>query len=229
MRRFFLSLLAAEKPSFLSKASDHDVDLAKNISRLKEMQQAATGGNPTAACAIYDGLPQSLKGDKYMLLLRLRAAQELGDEAYRQALEDFQKYHPDDPSLDLVSIDHYFLTKQYDKELAVIDHIESTIGGDPYLNIYRANTMLVQGKYNEALRYAKKASDGDKQMQSAYETELGIALKAKNYSDVARVLAILDRDFHQPVDSLVNDAQFAGFRKSKEYLEWKKTTNKDSR
>jgi predicted Zn-dependent protease len=131
--------------------------------------------------------------------------------------------------LDLVSIDHYFLTKQYDKVLAVLDHIDSTIGGDPYLNIYRANTMIAQGKYNEALRYAKKASDGEKKTESACQTELGIALKAKNYSEVAKALTTLDQEFHQPVDSLVDNDEFAGFRKSKEYSEWNKTRNKSSR
>ena len=40
MRQMYISALAADKPSFLSKKNDHDADLANNITKLTEMADA---------------------------------------------------------------------------------------------------------------------------------------------------------------------------------------------
>jgi len=225
MRHLYLSVLAADKPSFLSKENSHDVDLAKHMNKLQEMGDAVLREhNPSRAIAIYDALPNTIKGEKVFLLLRMKAVQSSEDDAeYRKVLVDFQKYHPDDPCLDLISIDHYFLTKQFKKELAAIDHIDSVVGGDPYLNILRANTYFAQGKIDQALRFARKASEAEKDMKFAYETELGIAVSAKKFSDIARLLSILERDFHDRVDTWLKNPSYAAFKASKEYAVWKKS------
>ena len=58
-------------------------------------------------------------------------------------------------------------------------------------------------------------------MKAAYETELGIAISARKFADVARLLSVLQRDFHVPVEALVEDPQYADFKASKEYAAWK--------
>ena len=156
MRHVYLSALAGDKPAFLSKENDHDADLAKNLGKVQEMSDAVRQNNPRQAIAVYNALPQSIKGEKAFLMARLMAAQSLDDDAeYRNVLDDFRKYYPEDPCLDLINIDHYFLTKQFDKLLAAIDHIETVVGGDPYLDVFRANAYRAQGKFAEALRSAQ--------------------------------------------------------------------------
>ena len=59
-------------------------------------------------------------------------------------------------------------------------------------------------------------------MKAAYDAELAIAISAKDFSDVARLLSVLERDFHVRIDSLLEDPQYDGFKKSKEYAAWNK-------
>ena len=167
MRRLYLSALAAEKPSFLAKENDHDADLAKNLGKIQEISDAIRQNNPRQAIAVYDALPQSIKGEKVPLLARLMAAQSLDDDAeYRKAMDDFRRYFPEDPCLDLINIDHYFLTKQFDKELAAIDHIETVVGGDPYLNVLRANVYFAQGKIDPGAAICPQGFRGGERPES---------------------------------------------------------------
>ena len=58
---------------------------------------------------IYDRLPDSLKKQKTILLLRLTAAASLTPEQQEDAaIRDFRSACPHDPALDLILIDRYY-------------------------------------------------------------------------------------------------------------------------
>lgn len=95
MRRVYFLELAADKPGFLSKENDRDADLVKSSGKLQEMADAMRQKDPRHVIAVYDTLPQSIKGDKVVLMLRLMAAQSLNDDSeHGKVLDDFESTIP---------------------------------------------------------------------------------------------------------------------------------------
>jgi hypothetical protein len=69
-------------------------------------------GKPAEALAIYRSLRPETRKQKVVPLGRIAAAQAADDDReYAGALEEYRKLFPDDPSLDLLSVDAFFMRK----------------------------------------------------------------------------------------------------------------------
>ena len=135
-RRDFLPLVAHKQRSVFDKLTGAESDFIKHMDQWRKLVQATQAGQSKRALDIYERLPESLKKEKNILLVRLQAARKSGNErAYSKAIEDLEKYFPNDPCRILVSIDGYVMREEYDKAVASIEQLNNTIGGDPILQV----------------------------------------------------------------------------------------------
>jgi tetratricopeptide (TPR) repeat protein len=224
MRRLIIPLVAQENQGFLDKLRGRENEFYRHISDIQRMGKARQDGQPSQALAIYRQLPASVRQDKTVQLIRLQAAQASGDdEEYLGAMEDFRASFPDDACMDLMCIDYYLLKKQYADALAGIDKVDKAVGGDPYLNLVRANANFESGKFAEAREAASKAIEDEPTMVEAYWSLVAISLREKKFDDTLKLLRMIATKFHVEFQDLAKVPEYADFVKSPQYKEWLKT------
>ncbi len=191
------------------------------MDKVKQMSEAVLDGRPRDALAIFDGLPDSLKHDKVVLLVRLRTVQALDDdEACTKAIAEMHALFPDDPNTDLLSIDYYFLKKMTKEALEAIDRLDKSVGGDPYLDVLRANTHFQSGDLATAREDAERAVKREATLIEGYWTLVTISLSEERYDDTAALLDTLRDRFHVTFQDLSKMPAYKGFVASPQYRAW---------
>ena len=84
------------------------------------MTEAARKGETDRVSMIYASLPEPLRREKSILMMRLKATAS-DDDRYLAALDDYARYYPDAPDTKLHLVDAYFLRKRYDQVIAQLD------------------------------------------------------------------------------------------------------------
>jgi tetratricopeptide (TPR) repeat protein len=150
----------------------------------------------------------------------------LDERQYEQAIQDFRKFFPDDPALDLVTVDSYDMQKQYGKARAAVDRVDRAVGGDPYLNLLRAQFYFVEKKYDEALQCARKAVAAESDLAPAYWVQVNVSLHKKDFDETTRLLGVLEQDLGIRIGKLTTIPEYADYVKSPQYATWAKRPRK---
>ena len=194
---------------------------------------ALQAGKPAAAEAILNALPAEWQKQKSIMQMRIVAAngvaaqkmqarQPIGN-AYRQAVEAFQTTFPEADNLPLLLLDYHFLEQNFPLAAQAVDQLDQQVGGDPYLNLIRANIAIGQNDTEAARGFVKtlikalpdKATEG-------YGILLDLAIESEDHAAVTRVLKALEAEtpVRFPVD-FNNAKPFADYMASPEYEKWK--------
>lgn len=221
LRRMYL--LAAKEAGYnlVDKLMGKEQEFLKNVPKLQAMQRLTQEQKFAEVVTTFGELPPSLRQDKSFLLVRLNAASQLGGAEYQKAIQDFEKAFPNDPSLDLISIDGHLLRKDYAAVMKTIDRLDQRVK-DPYLQYLRGSVMLDKGEGKEARRYFQAAIDAEPSLPLPYWVMIGLSLQDKKYKDTARYLTAVERDVGVELGDLEGVEQYAGFVKSPEFKAWKR-------
>lgn len=211
--------------SLRAKLTPGENDYIKHAAKIAEMSAHLREGRFQQVLEGYQQLPDSLKKDKSLLLMRLSAASELDEKAYEQAIDAFQKAYPHDAALQLVSIEREFTRKRYAEARAAIDRLDKLVN-DPYLNVLRASTYVEEQNYERALECARKAAEQEKDLAAAYWSQVTISLKKKDFVETTRLLTFIEQELHIPIVDLTALPEYAEYVKSPQYAAFAKRKGK---
>jgi predicted Zn-dependent protease len=158
---------------------------------------------------------------KAVLLVRLRAAQQLGEDENLAAIDALRAAFPDDPGLHLATLDALITREQWDEAHAALSAINEAVGGDPYLHSVRGNLYVLEGKLEEAESMADLMLAQDPTWQDAYWLQVSVALAQHDHPRTARLLTKIRDELGAEILDLTQIAEYAEFVKSPEYAEWK--------
>jgi hypothetical protein len=221
VRRLYIPVAARTAHGLLDRLPGTERVFLKNVPQFERMTTEVRNGHPAEALKIYHQLPPEMKKDKGVLLIRLQAAQDVSDLEYSRAIDDFRATHPDLACVELLSIGYYLLKKDAPRALACIDRFEKALGGDPYLNVTRANIHAEANEYDAARTDARTAIAQDPTLQDAYWTLVTISLQEHQFADTVKLLNQLEDRFHVPLGDMTLLPVFAEFVQSPEYQTWK--------
>jgi hypothetical protein len=221
-RRGYVQAAAQQNRGLFSRLVGADQDYANSLPKLKEMGDLTRAGKNREALDVYDKLPAAVQKDKTFLLLRLQAAQQVDERTYSAAIERLRELYPKDPCVDILSIDGFALLKQYDKSIAAIDHLDKSLGGDPYLNILRAGVFLTANQPEKARDAAAAGVKGSPDMISCYWSLLTAYLRLADHAAALKTLKLIDQTFRLEFGDLTTVPEYAKFVKSPQYEEWKR-------
>ena len=219
----------------LSGGSEADsLAVAQGMQRASSALQA---GKPATAEAILSALPPRWQKQKSIMQMRIVAANGVAAQklqagkpignAYRRAVEAFQTTFPKADNLPLLLMDYHFLKQDYPKTAKAVDQLDQQVGGDPYLNLFRANIAIGQNDAEAARGFVEtlikalpdKAPEG-------YGILLDQAIETQNHVETTRILKALEAEtpVRFPID--FNKAEpFANYMASPEYEKWKAYKN----
>jgi tetratricopeptide (TPR) repeat protein len=119
----------------------------QEVTRINKLLQE---GQYQSAKDIIDGLPINMQALKVMQIYNIITCSHLGDSLHQDAISKFERDFPNDPALNLVLIDGYFLKKEYAKALETINKLDRQIDKDPFLDYQRGLIYNMMGKKGEA-------------------------------------------------------------------------------
>ena len=220
-RRLFLPIVAEANKGRVARLLKGEEDLIKHSGEIQQFTQLTRAGKPQEALAVYDALPQSIRNEKAFMILRLMNTAKVDDAQYQRAIAEYQKQFPNDPGGVLVGLDGLFLNKEYDKVLESIDALEKQIGGDPYLDLYRANAHISKGDNKKGKAYLAKLMKAEPTLAQTYYSMLDLTLAEQNWDETARLLTAAEQKANVRFDDLESAEVFAGFVKTPQYKKWK--------
>jgi tetratricopeptide (TPR) repeat protein len=221
MHRSFLQAAARLDPSLLDRLTGTENEFVRNVDNILALTTQFRQGRFREAMQVYEQLPPGLQHDENVLLMRLRMAQSLSDEQYQAVLEAMRTTFPRNANVDLLSIDYFLLKKDYARARKCIDRLDAATGGDPYLDLFRANAYMAEDKFEQARQATERLIKQEPEMVFAYWLALAISVKQQRYTDTARLLTILRQRFNIEMKDLSTIPEYAGFVKSPEYIRWR--------
>lgn len=204
-----------------------DQTFAKDMEGVLAFVKLARSGQGKEALKAYDALSNTLKKDPAVMVLRIAAAANSGDDtAHLRAIDDFRATHPDSPAAPLLSIDAYIIREKWDEAMKAVDQLDKLIGGDPYLEVIRANITFAQEQIPNARAFLDRAIQREPTMADAYYTAIDLALLQKDFDEVARLLSAATRNAGITWPDLSKSEGFAEFVNSPAYKRWREESAK---
>jgi len=215
--------VALQVATVTGRAADH-ADFVRQLQAGSRMEEQVNRQRADDALATFEELPENLRGEKWLHLIRLNAAAAVGPQKLGSAIADYGRRFPKDPTLDLVCVNLFARGKQYAAALGAIDRLDAAMGGDPYLDVLRAYLMLAQDKPAEAKAACLKAAAREPGLHGAHDVLLEVALKERDHAETLRLLDLLEKQFRVSYGDLTRHGpRFAEFMKSPEYQRYAKT------
>jgi hypothetical protein len=204
-------------------ADGPDSPLRALVTSIPKIRDLMFGGKPDEARRILTALPASIRDHKLLLLLEITLESSADNEpGMLDAIKRFEAKYPGDPALELVSVDAAYLRKKYDDVLVRVDRLDKRIGGDPYLDVIRANAHLLAGRPARAIEVAKRGTEKEPALESLWWSLLTAQAKSSDFQGAAATLEVLRTRFNAALDpsSMATDERFTVLVASKPYLDW---------
>ena len=220
-RAFIMSTLRLAEAS-TAKLKGIEPEFQQHFKKIELMNDFIRVGQYKDVLRLYDQLPLRLQRDKNVMLTRLVAAQAVGGDANKAAIDDFRNFFPDDPCIERFAIVYCVEKRDFPAALSKVDVIEKAIGGDPYLDVIRATLQLEADNPAAARKLAEKAVAAEPTLRDAYMTLVFVSLKEGNHAETLDRLKDAYRRFAPALGDLTKQPKFAEFVKSPQYQEWLK-------
>ncbi len=151
-----------------------------------------------------DKLADQLPREKMFLLMDLHLCSVEKPERLETILERFDALDPNDPTpyLHLLMSDF----QEQKLKLPVIDELDRRLGGDPYLNLYRAMYYRSLGEHDKALSHIREGIAGAPETPELYFTLFDVLILKKDFDGTIKAFNdFLSETNLNPADFLVYD------------------------
>ena len=156
----FSKTLAQSLVLLSDKISDMNADEKSRVLHVRKINELLEGGNAEQARRNFDELPGYLRKDKAFQLMHIRITSKLGDSAYLSALNEYKTDFPKDPNLGLLLIDAYVMQKDYPAAISAVDHLDSAVHRDTFLDYDRALICKLEGDPAQSRYYLRRLYSG---------------------------------------------------------------------
>ena len=226
--RAILPMITEGRKNALERLTSKESAYVQHFSKIAQGLQLIRTAKYAEALAQFAQLPTSLQRERFVLVMRLRAAQNVGDAEYLKVITDWEQAYPEDPALDLVSIDGDILRKDYAKAIKHVDALNKELGGDAYLTYLKGNIYFIAGTYPSAAACAREVLAAEPTLTSAWDILLNSSIREKKYDETAGILEeFAEKHPRANIKKIVDETEsYGGFRASPEYAKWAATLEK---
>ena len=219
-RHLFLPLLAQNDPEKLKTLSPPELALANHSNDLKTMLDLCVQEKFTEALRLFKTFPKELQENRFVLLNALRLSQKVSQEELLSIEKTYIRLYPDDPALDLLGLDVYWVGKEFGRALDCIDHLQKRVGDDAVLLTIRATCLVEMSKYEEASQCVRRAVEIEKSLDFACREQVVIALHQKDWDLVFSALTAYELNVGQPLGDISKMDLYKDFIATDQYKQW---------
>ena len=221
LHHLFLPFAVQSQRNLLDRLLGKDQLMIKHWDVVSKISDCVKDGKWREGLELCARLPDELRHDKFVLLQRLHLVTgHTEDEEYMHVLEDLRRYYPDDPSNDLLSIDYFFIRKQFKRAVESVRRLRASIEGDFYLD-YLEGTLEVQaGDLQKARAALERSLEGEPGRIGTHWMFVTVCLRQKDNPAVLAGLKRIDELFEPEWNDLSQQAEYKDFAASPQHAEW---------
>lgn len=154
---------------------------------MPKIRQYITQEKYQEAYDIFMSIPETGRKGKAFMIVKVEICSGLSDEMHQQAIDELIAAFPNEPNMQLILFDAYFMRKEYDKLLGAINNVDKLINKDPFLDYYRYLCYTVMEKPEQAKQHLLKVCQQYPRFPDAQLELVATYLEEKNY-DSARLV-----------------------------------------
>lgn len=140
---------------------------------------------------------------------------------YLDAIDGFRALYPDDPSINLLSIDAYFINRQFGLALESVENIDRLVGKDPLLDLYRGSIAFANGDTTKSIYYLTSLIDTLPDFTQGYLKLLDVEIISLRFAEAVEVLNRITNRFAISKQELqLSLTNYTRFLESDEFKTW---------
>lgn len=224
-RRNLLPLLVRDNAGLRNTLTENELLFLDHSAELKAMSQAILDKKFEQVASLAAKLPAAIRNEKQSVILELAAAQFLSDEeTQREIIERFRRLEPDNPAIDLNSIEFFSLSGDFEKALACAERFRNSNGEEAFILMEMAYLQAAAERLDEALKSAEKAIELEPDCVDTYWMLITVAGFRKDHATINKTLQKLVTDFGIELtpQEIEEDEFYEEFIKSPEFEELEK-------
>jgi Tfp pilus assembly protein PilF len=169
----------------------------------------------------YNNLPEKYKNNKQLLLMAIKAASFTGNVETESVLQRYLNNFSTDNRIYLLPVDGLFSTGKYELSLKYLDKLDQEVGGDPFLNFYRAKIQDEAGNISLAEIYYTQLNKSMPELQTGFFSLLELYILNEDYIAAIGVLDEIESSFgyyKKDLKFILQD--YTNFYNSNEFVQW---------
>lgn len=187
--RVWIKAVIEIDPSYAKHMGKRNKLLVDHFGAIGELRNAKVRGQYEQAIQVYEAMPGLLRDELVCMVQALPCYVMVEDfEKYESTLKRFMRLHAGASNQELIGIDLYFMNAAYDRVLEAVDALDKRVGGDPYLNLYRANAQHMKDAYANAVWLIDRGLQADPAMIDFYWAGIEMALYEEDWGRVGKLL-----------------------------------------
>jgi hypothetical protein len=187
----FEAIQTAVPKANAGKLSAPDLDVLVNGYVLGQAIERFKAGQARGAVQLIDQLPYSLKTQKFVSLMRVKAAQALGERQFTEAVEQHRALFGSDPGLEMLLITRCWQHDQWADAVDLINSLRGSVGEDPFLIGKLAEAYWKANQKSLALRHAQLAVAQDPSLVAPHRVLLSLAMEKNIHTEISRLQTVL--------------------------------------
>ena len=168
----------------------------------------------------YEKLPASWRVKRNVLEARLHAARHAGDDAYATALAAIVEHHPGDEGAMIKQFELGMVREHYEEARRAVDRLDKALGGDPYLDLKRAEILVRTGKEPQAQALTSAFMKKDRSLADAYIVLAECAVARGEFQEAVRHYGRAAAMRTNPFEPSKQVPRATDFFASKPYKRW---------
>lgn len=219
---YFSESIARFYKTGLQEVMKANSNVLDNMSIFKKLPELIRNGNYKEAWTLIGNLDDEWKNQKFCWVYRIAVSQKIDNALYSKTIDEYEKRFPNDPSLYLISIDGYYLNKEYEKALDCINKLDNSIEGDVFLDFLRGNLYMILEKKDEAKKTYARFLENFPAFKIVYNKLLDLVVNDKEYEKAIQLLDKISENFDVPKNQLISliKEEYKEFSESKIFIKW---------
>lgn len=223
-RRLEVLSQAQQSRSFLDRLSGKDVAFVKHWSQIERMIQSNQQSKFDETLKIASTLPLEVRNEKFCLLQELVAAiQGGGPDALVEVIDRYRSAHPNDPALEIFSIDYYAAKRDLKQAIESAQKLNNSLEGDGHMLWLIADLQQQTGLLKEARQTIEQSIQLEPNLKYNHWTKVIITVAQEDHAATRDTLKELMETFQVSLDlsAFESEKVFTAFLASPECAELK--------
>ncbi len=194
-----------------------------NILSIKVLQNLVQTQKFELADKQLKSIPESLQTTKQLMLYKVLISQNISENDFSNTIAEYKKLFHDDPSVFLLSMEGYLFQKRYKDALQSIDSLDYKIGGDDFLDYFRANIYFLTDDFENAEKNLSSLIVNFPDFFQPYQNLFILYVRHNKYSQAVSILENIQMKFNLEKANLIIEIanDFPEFSESPEFEDWK--------
>lgn len=196
--------------------------------KMAEISTLIMDGNNEKAYEIFQEIPEKHRKRKSVQVINLRITSGLmNDSIYMDAIEEYESLFPNDPSLDLLSIDGYYLMKDYKNALIRVNNLIDRYSEDFSLYFMKGNTYYLMDDLEKSVSNFEQCLAMNPEFEDACDALFTTYFEMNEYDKSLKYASQLINNFDYLVEDIETyiQGENPSFLSSEIYKNWANKMN----